>query len=96
MAPEYFLLASLKRPKAGGIRYHKDARSVLNRAQWSYVWARQGGGAGPIVLVPGGLRRRAGVAATWSAPIEKWAKERGSGCKSKHCSVGWARHRKVV
>ena len=29
MAPEYFLLASLKRPKAGGIRYHKDARSAL-------------------------------------------------------------------
>ena len=37
---------------------------ALNRAQWSYVWGPPGGGAGPIVLVPGRLfwtRRRAGV-----------------------------------
>ena len=44
--------------------YHKDARSALNWAQWSYVWGPPGGGAGPIVLVPGRLfwtRRGAGV-----------------------------------
>ena len=72
MAPD-FLLASLKRPKAGGIRYHKDARSALNRAQWSYVWGPPGGGGGadPIVLVPGRLfwtRRRAGVGFSVGCP----------------------------
>ena len=53
MAPD-FLLASLKRPKAGGIRYHKDARSALNRAQWSYVWGPPGGGGwgGPHSIGP--------------------------------------------
>ena len=61
MAPEYFLLASLKRPKAGGIRYTRMYALHLIGLNGPMYRARQGGGAGPIVLVPGGLRRRAGV-----------------------------------
>ena len=52
------------------MRYHKDARSVLNRAQWSYVWGPPGGWGGPHSIGPRlfWTWRRAGVCFRWVVP----------------------------